>query len=96
MLWTSIATGKRPTKHGIHGFSEPLPDGSSVRPITTLGRKAKAVWNILNQNGARPSVMDCGRRIRPNPGGRAHPQRDGFEPFARSGQLQIPGAVNQR
>ena len=54
MLWTSIATGKRPTKHGIHGFSEPLPDGSSVRPITTLGRKAKAVWNILNQNGARP------------------------------------------
>jgi tetratricopeptide (TPR) repeat protein len=57
MLWTSIATGKRPTKHGIHGFSEPLPDGSGVRPITTLGRKTKAVWNILNQNGLRPSVV---------------------------------------
>ena len=26
MLWTSIATGKRPYKHGIHGFSEPDPD----------------------------------------------------------------------
>ena len=25
MLWTSIATGKRPYKHGIHGFSEPDP-----------------------------------------------------------------------
>mgnify|MGYP001333022098 CR=1 FL=1 len=24
MLWTSIATGKRPQKHGIHGFIEPL------------------------------------------------------------------------
>jgi len=55
--WTSIATGKRPTKHGIHGFSEPLPDGSGVRPITTLGRKTKAVWNILNQNALRPSVV---------------------------------------
>ncbi len=39
MLWTSIATGKRPYKHGIHGFSEPLPDGSGVRPITLLSRK---------------------------------------------------------
>jgi len=25
MLWTSIATGKRPMKHGIHGFAEPDP-----------------------------------------------------------------------
>ena len=34
MLWTSIATGKRPFKHGIHGFTEPTPDGLGVRPIT--------------------------------------------------------------
>ena len=26
MLWTSIATGKRPHKHGIHGFTEPRPE----------------------------------------------------------------------
>ncbi len=57
MLWTSIATGKRPHKHGIHGFSEPTPDGADVRPITTLGRTAKAVWNILHQAGHRPSVV---------------------------------------
>lgn len=25
MLWTSIATGKRPFRHGIHDFSEPPP-----------------------------------------------------------------------
>ena len=24
MLWTSIATGKRAYKHGIHGFTEPF------------------------------------------------------------------------
>src|SRR3954470_7529216 len=57
MLWTSIATGKRAYKHGIHGFSEPLPDGSCVRPITLLSRKTKAVWNILNQTGHRSIVV---------------------------------------
>ncbi|MBM3891249.1 MAG: phosphodiesterase, partial [Verrucomicrobia bacterium] len=57
MVWTSIATGKRAHKHGIHGFSEPLPDGSGVRPITILSRNTKAVWNILNQNGWRSIVV---------------------------------------
>jgi predicted AlkP superfamily phosphohydrolase/phosphomutase/tetratricopeptide (TPR) repeat protein len=57
MLWTSIATGKRAYKHGIHGFAEPLPDGSGVRPITLLSRKTKAIWNILNQTGRRSIVV---------------------------------------
>jgi predicted AlkP superfamily phosphohydrolase/phosphomutase/tetratricopeptide (TPR) repeat protein len=57
MLWTSIATGKRAYKHGIHGFAEPLPDGSGVRPITLLSRQTKAVWNILNQTGHRSIVV---------------------------------------
>jgi len=57
MLWTSIATGKRAYKHGLHGFSEPLPDGSGVRPITLLARKTKAIWNILNQNGHRSIIV---------------------------------------
>ena len=46
MLWTSIATGKRPFKHGIHGFSEPTPDGLGIRPVTNLSRTVRAVWNI--------------------------------------------------
>ncbi len=57
MLWTSIATGKRPFKHGIHGFSEPTPDGLGVQPVTNLSRKSKALWNILNQNGLRSIVI---------------------------------------
>ncbi len=51
MLWSSIATGKRPYKHGIHGFSEPDPASGSIRPVTNLSRKTKAIWNILNQEG---------------------------------------------
>jgi predicted AlkP superfamily phosphohydrolase/phosphomutase len=56
MLWTSIATGKRPFKHGIHGFAEPDPAGGA-RAISNLGRSTKAVWNILNQQGLRCNVV---------------------------------------
>jgi len=57
MLWTSIATGKRPFKHGILGFSEPTPDGAAVQPVTQLSRTTKAIWNILNQQGLRSNVV---------------------------------------
>jgi predicted AlkP superfamily phosphohydrolase/phosphomutase/tetratricopeptide (TPR) repeat protein len=56
MLWTSIATGKRPFDHGIHGFSEPRPDGRDIQRISNLSRKCKALWNILGQNGLRSIV----------------------------------------
>ncbi|MBU1419499.1 MAG: alkaline phosphatase family protein [Proteobacteria bacterium] len=57
MLWTSIATGKRPYKHGILGFTEPGPDGKGMRPVTNLSRKTKTIWNILNQNDYRSLVV---------------------------------------
>ncbi|MFC1821774.1 alkaline phosphatase family protein [Thermodesulfobacteriota bacterium] len=57
MLWTSIATGMRPFKHGIHGFTEPDPNTGAIRPVTSTSRKVKAIWNILNQNGYRSNVI---------------------------------------
>ncbi|MDA0294845.1 MAG: alkaline phosphatase family protein [Planctomycetota bacterium] len=57
MLWTSMSTGKRPYKHGIHGFSEPTPDGKSIRPISNVNRKSKAIWNMLNQVGKKCNVV---------------------------------------
>ncbi len=57
MLWTSIATGKRPFKHGVLGFAEPTPDGAGIRPVTNLSRKTKAVWNILSQNSLTSNVV---------------------------------------
>lgn len=57
MLWTSIATGKRPYKHGIYGFSEPTPDGGGVQPVSQLSRTTKAIWNILNQSGYKSHVI---------------------------------------
>lgn len=57
MLWTSIATGKRPFKHGIYGFTEPAPGGKAVQPMTNVSRRCKAVWNILNQNDMKSLVV---------------------------------------
>ena len=57
MLWTSIATGKRPYKHGILGFTEALPDGKGIRPVTNVHRKVKAIWNMLMQRGLRSHVV---------------------------------------
>ncbi len=56
-LWTSIATGKRPYKHGIHGFSEPDPVTGGIRPVTNLSRSTKAIWNILNQEGQKTMTV---------------------------------------
>ncbi len=57
MLWASIATGKRPYKHGILGFAEPTPDGAGVRPVSSLSRKTKALWNICHQSGLKSLVV---------------------------------------
>lgn len=57
MLWNSIATGKRPDKHGILGFIEPDPQTGRVRPVTSTSRKVKAIWNILTQRGYNTHVV---------------------------------------
>jgi tetratricopeptide (TPR) repeat protein len=57
MLWNSIATGKRPDKHGILGFMEPDPQSGGVRPVTSTSRKVKAIWNILTQRGYKTHVL---------------------------------------
>src|SRR3954463_8641967 len=57
MLWTSIATGKRPFKHGIIGFTEANEDGKTVKPVTVLHRKCKAIWNILTQKNLKTHVV---------------------------------------
>jgi predicted AlkP superfamily phosphohydrolase/phosphomutase/tetratricopeptide (TPR) repeat protein len=57
MLWTSIATGKRPYKHGVHGFTEVSPETGEVRPISARSRVTKAIWNILHQEGKTCHVI---------------------------------------
>ena len=57
MLWNTIATGKMPDAHGIHGFMEPDNEHNGARPVTSVSRKVKAIWNILSQRGYRSNVV---------------------------------------
>ncbi len=57
MLWSSVATGKTPDKHGVHGFIEIMPNLKGIRPVTVNSRSAKALWNILHHEGYKSNVV---------------------------------------
>ncbi len=57
MLWTSIITGKRPYKHRVLGFIEPNPSGEGVRPITSLTRQTRTLWNIMTLNDKNSVIV---------------------------------------
>ena len=44
MLWSTVATGKTPDKHGVLGFIEVTPQ-NKFRPVTANSRNARALWN---------------------------------------------------
>jgi predicted AlkP superfamily phosphohydrolase/phosphomutase len=58
VVWTSIATGKMPDKHGIHHFVYPEERNGQkrYRYYTSGHRGAKAFWNILSDYGL---TVDC-------------------------------------
>ena len=57
MLWTSVATGKTPDKHGVLGFIELVPNQKALRPVTANSRKTRAIWNILHHNGLKSNLV---------------------------------------
>lgn len=57
LLWTSIATGKTPDKHGILNFVEADPASGSLRLSSSTSRRTKAIWNILTQAGLRTHAV---------------------------------------
>ncbi|HXH27799.1 MAG TPA: alkaline phosphatase family protein, partial [Candidatus Polarisedimenticolia bacterium] len=57
VVWTSIATGVLPGRHGIIDFlATNESDGSRV-PVTSTLRKVKAIWNILGDQGVRVGIV---------------------------------------
>ena len=51
VIWTSIATGKLPEKHGITGFAKKPPKGGQPVPVTSNVRRVEAIWDILGSEG---------------------------------------------
>ncbi len=56
MLWTSMATGKRPYDHGVLGFVEPDGNGG-IRSVSSHSRKVKAIWNIFTMEGIKSNIV---------------------------------------
>lgn len=57
MLWSTVATGKTPDKHGVLGFLEVMPNLKGVRPVTVQSRKARALWNIFHNQGMTSNLV---------------------------------------
>ena len=55
VIWTTVATGRRPADHGIRGFTARLPSGHTI-PVTSSLRKARAIWELANRRGLTAGV----------------------------------------
>jgi len=56
IIWTSIATGKTPAEHGIHGFTRRADEGGR-RLYNSFDRRSKAFWNILSDYDRSVAVV---------------------------------------
>ncbi len=56
VIWTSVATGKGLTKHGISWFMVDQPDGTRT-PVQSGNRQCEAIWNILAENERNATVI---------------------------------------
>lgn len=50
-VWTSIATGVRPARHGIEGFTLPVPGDWRSELISSSARRVPALWDVANAAG---------------------------------------------
>lgn len=57
VIWTTIATGKRPDQHHIGHFVAVSGATGEPLPVTSRMRRVKAVWNILSEAGRSVSVL---------------------------------------
>jgi predicted AlkP superfamily pyrophosphatase or phosphodiesterase len=56
-IWNSIATGKRPSKHGIVAFAHP-DEQRVLRLYLGSDRKTLALWNIVSHAGLSVGVVN--------------------------------------
>ncbi len=51
VIWTSVATGVEPSRHGVLDFLVEDPDTGSRQPVTSAQRQVPAVWELLSRSG---------------------------------------------
>jgi hypothetical protein len=55
VIWTTIATGLPPERHGIRDFTE--GKGETLRLLVSTDRREKAFWNVASEHGLRVAVV---------------------------------------
>ena len=56
-LWTTLATGRRATEHGVLGDAETDPGTGETRPATSCSWRAPGLWQTLAAAGRRCHVV---------------------------------------
>ena len=56
-IWTTVATGKQPAKHGVLSFAQKLEAGGR-RLYRSSDRRTHALWNIASDAGLRVAVVN--------------------------------------
>jgi Tfp pilus assembly protein PilF/arylsulfatase A-like enzyme len=57
VIWTSIATGVVPARHGILDFVAATEREGERVPVTSTRRKVKAIWNVLSESGVKVGIV---------------------------------------
>lgn len=58
LIWTTIATGRRPEIHGVLDFVATDPATGQDTPVTNRFRQVHAIWNILSYLQRRVDVVN--------------------------------------
>ncbi len=57
VIWTSIATGMKPSRHGIVDFVVTARDTGDLLPVTSAMRQVPALWTLLSAQGTDVDVV---------------------------------------
>jgi len=57
VIWTSIATGVEPSRHGVLDFMVQDADGGQRQPVTSAQRKVPTFWELLSDGGVDVGVV---------------------------------------
>ncbi len=52
-IWTTIATGVSPSRHGLQTFTRRIPGTDQFIPSPGSGRRVPALWNMVSDSGKK-------------------------------------------
>lgn len=57
VVWTTIATGVEPSRHGILDFLVADANGGARQPVTSAQRRVPTIWELLSRSGVEVGVV---------------------------------------